>query len=187
MFIISIINEIFRALPLIGPIFLFLFYFCKNDLILLYILIGSILIIFINFIMKDIIFKYIESIINYYNLNKIQNILGIFDRPNNAKNCGIFYVNEENLSYERGMPSGHSLLAGYIGIVLYYYLIDKYKIKKKEEQNNLLIICLLFIFYTMYTRILFGCHTFQQTIIGCIIGIIYGHYYYKFSYKFIDT
>ena len=47
--------------------------------------------------------------------------------------------------------------------------------------------CLLFTFYTMYTRILFGCHTFQQTIVGSIIGSVYGYYYYKLSYKFINT
>ena len=35
----------------------------------------------------------------------------------------------------------------------------------------------------MYTRILSGCHTLQQTI----IGTIYGYYYYNLSYKFINT
>ena len=81
------------------------------------------------------------------------------------------------------MPSGHSLLAGYISTVLYYYLINKYNIKKKSKKNYILMLCLIFTFYTMHTRILFGCHTFQQTVIGTIIGMIYGHYYYKISHK----
>ena len=57
----------------------------------------------------------------------------------------------------------------------------------KKNNTNLFTICLLFTFYTMYTRILSGCHTLQQTIIGCIISTIYGYYYYNLSYKFINT
>ena len=81
--------------------------------------------------MKDILFKYIEYIINYYKFYKLKSICGTFERPPNAKNCGILYINEKNFSYERGMPSGHSLVAAYLATCLYFYIIDKYKIKKK--------------------------------------------------------
>ena len=186
MVLISIVNELFRGLPALGPSFLLIYYNYNNDIMLLYIFMGSIFILFINFIMKDIIFKYIEYIINYYNFTNLKLICGTFERPPEAKNCGIVYLNEKNFSYERGMPSGHSLVAAYLATCLYFYIIHKYKIKKKNH-TNLFTICLLFTFYTMYTRILFGCHTFQQTIVGSIIGTIYGYYYYNLSYKFINT
>ena len=86
---------------------------------LLDIFMGSIFILFINFIMKDIIFKYIEYIINYYNFTNLKLICGTFERPPEAKNCGIVYLNEKNFSYERGMPSGHSLVAAYLATCLY--------------------------------------------------------------------
>ena len=84
------------------------------------------------------------------------------------------------------MPSGHSILAGYISIYMYYYLINKYKIEKKNH-NYILIFSILFTFYTMYTRILFGCHTIQQTILGAAIGVFIGHYYYFYViiYKYL--
>ena len=146
MFIISMINESFRALPIIGPSSLFLYYYYKKDTLLLYLFFGSLFIILINFIMKDYIFKYIENNINYYNFYTLQNTLGIFERPPGAKNCGIFYTGENNYSFTRGMPSGHSLLAGYMSTVLYYYLINKYNIKKKNKQNDILILCIIFTF-----------------------------------------
>ena len=112
--------------------------------------------------------------------------MGIFERPHGAKNCGSFYIDEFNFCTSRGMPSGHSILAGYISIYMYYYLKNKYKIEKKNH-NYILIFSILFTFYTMYTRVLFGCHTIQQTILGAAIGVFIGHYYYFLCDKFINT
>ena len=142
MVLISIVNELFRGLPALGPSFLLIYYNYNNDIMLLYIFMGSIFILFINFIMKDIIFKYIEYIINYYNFTNLKLICGNFERPPQAKNCGIVYLNEKNFSYERGMPSGHSLVAAYLATCLYFYIIHKYKIKKKIIQ-----IYLLYVYY----------------------------------------
>ena len=42
MLFISIINELFRGLPALGPSFLLICYNYNNDIMLLYIFIGSI-------------------------------------------------------------------------------------------------------------------------------------------------
>ena len=185
MLLFNIINELFRALPLLSSVIFGLIYFITKDIYIFYIFIGTLLTSIITNISKNIIFKYIEVFLSYYNFNTIKSILGTFERPLGAKNCGNFYINETNFSTTKGMPSGHSILAGYISIYMYYYIINKYKIDKKKH-NYVLLLCISFTFYIMYTRILFGCHTIEQTIIGGIIGIIVGHYYYLLANKLIN-
>lgn len=185
MILINVINELFRALPILSSSIFFIIFLIKKDIYMLYIFIGTLLLGCVTHISKNIIFKYIETLILNYRFNFIKSILGPFERPLNAKNCGNFYISEKNFSYTPGMPSGHSILAGYISIYMYYYLINKYKIHK-SKYNITLSFCILFTFYTMYTRVLFNCHTIQQTIIGAMIGIIIGHYYYLLSKKLIN-
>ena len=185
MLFINIINELFRALPLLSFIIFGIIYFITKDLNIYNIFIGTLLVNVIIYILKNFIFKYIEFFLSYYNFNNIKSILGTFDRPFGAKNCSNFYENETNFSYTKGMPSGHCILAGYISIYMYHYILNKYKIDKTKH-NYILILCILFTFYTMHTRILFGCHTLEQTIIGAIIGIILGHYHYILSNNLIN-
>jgi len=185
MLLLNIINELFRALPLLSSLIFGIIYFITNDIYMLYIFIGTYITSITTHLCKNLIFKYIEIFLSYNNFNTIKSILGSFERPINAKNCGNFYINETNYSTSKGMPSGHCILAGYISIYMYYYIINKYKIDKKKH-NYILLLCVSFTFYTMYTRVLFGCHTLEQTIIGGIIGMILGHYYYLLSNKLIN-
>lgn len=183
MRIVNYINEIFRAIPIIIPVLSFVYYLITKEKIILFLFTGIILCHFFIILLKNVVFKYIEYFLNNLKLNKIKNILGSFDRPIGAKNCGSFYVNEHNYSSTRGMPSGHCILIGYVSIFLWHYLIEKYKIEKKNHLY-LLIFCLFFCYYTMYTRVIFGCHTIEQTIIGLFIGMIYGHYYFLLGKKY---
>ena len=130
---INILNELFRALPILASVISFILYFIINDLFIFYLFIGTLLSGILTTFLKDIIFLNIEKFLLYYNCYTIKNILGIFERPPGAKNCGSFYIDEFNFSKSRGMPSGHSILAGYISIYMYYYLINKYKIEKKKS------------------------------------------------------
>ena len=179
----NIINEMFRSIPTTLPILTFIFYIIIHDKFIFYLAIGMVI--------TQYLVKYIKNIFSYFYSILINNtneyielpILGKFSRPEGAANCGSFYKSTDNLSTSSGMPSGHSILAGFTSIFLYYYLIDKYKIKK-QYHDKVLFSCLLFTFYTMYTRILFNCHTIQQTIVGALLGILFGHYYYKLSLKF---
>lgn len=185
MLLINIINELFRALPILSSIIFGIIYFITKDIYMFYIFIGTFVSGIITDFFKNFVFKYIENLLSYYNFNTIKSILGTFERPYGAKNCGNFYINETNFSTTRGMPSGHCILAGYISIYMYNYILNKYKIDKTKK-NYVLLICVLFTFYTMHTRILFGCHTLEQTILGSMIGIIVGHYYYLLSDKLIN-
>jgi len=177
----NIVNEIFRSIPTSLSILTFIIYIITHDKLLFYFAFGMVV---TQYFVKSIknIFSYFYSI--FINTNKNINlpILGRFSRPEGAVNCGSFYKSTNNLSTSSGMPSSHSILAGFTSIYLYYYLIDKYKIKK-QFHDKVLFTCLLFTFYTMYTRILFNCHTIQQTIVGALLGILFGHYYYKLSLK----
>lgn len=179
----SFLNDFFRSIPFTLPFIVGAFFIFSNDPYLFYFVCGMIICQLFSPYIKHI-FTFIELNIIKYNHNDIP-IIGRFIRPQGANNCGSFYKSPDNISTTSGMPSGHSILAGFTSIYLYYYLIDKYKIKK-QYHDILLIICLLFTVYTMYTRILFNCHTIQQTIIGAIIGMIYGYYYYIFINKILQ-
>jgi len=182
MNIINIINEIFRSIPVTLPILTYIFYIITDDKLIFYLACGMVITQFLVPYIKNIFSYFYFILISNINKNIELPILGRFSRPDGATNCGSFYKSPDNIATTSGMPSGHSILAGFTSIFLYYYLIDKYKIKK-EYHDKLLLVCLLFTFYTMYTRILFNCHTIQQTICGSLLGILSGHYYYKLIIK----
>ena len=94
---------------------------------MLYIFIGTYITSITTHLCKNLIFKYIEIFLSYNNFNTIKSILGSFERPINAKNCGNFYINETNYSTSKGMPSGHCILAGYISIYMYIYINNNLK------------------------------------------------------------
>lgn len=177
------LNELFRTIPITIPIFTSICYLIKRDnFILLFTIAFLSLSLVFTHILK-FLFTYFKFIFDYFNA---KSILGNFSRPEGAKNCGNYYVSETNYSTTSGMPSGHSLLAGFFSVFMYYYLIEKYKIEKKNH-DTLFLICICFTFYTMYTRVHFGCHTIQQTIIGTLFGMILGKYYFLLSKKLIKN
>ena len=179
------VNEFFRSIPCIAPfVILFLYLFTKkeNSYIFLYMFFGLLLCGVVTGVLKNYIFYPIGKYIQSYGFDKDFYLIGRFSRPNNAKNSGCFYIDENNFSTSEGMPSGHSITAGFISMFIFNYLIDHYNIPK-HSHTKLLLMCMCFTFYMMYTRVLFKVHTIQQTIIGSFIGIIIGHYYYKFSVR----
>ena len=60
MLLFNIINELFRALPLLSSVVFGLIYFITKDIYIFYIFIGTLLTSIITNISKNIIFKYIE-------------------------------------------------------------------------------------------------------------------------------
>ncbi len=179
----SILNRFFRGFPIYIPSTLLLLYFNYNNNYLLYIIFGFILIGIIVYFLKNLItYPLHKFIIDYTNnSNYYIPLIGNLNRPANSKNANFFYYGENNYSYSLGMPSGHSMSAGFFCTYLYLYLVNKYDYNNIEK-NNLYYVLLLFTIYTMYSRIyIFKVHTIQQTIIGAFLGYIYGIYYYKFS------
>ena len=56
---INILNEIFRALPVLSSFISFILYFINNDLIIFYLFIGTLLSGILTTFLKDIIFFFI--------------------------------------------------------------------------------------------------------------------------------
>ena len=177
----SFLNTIYRSVPLTLPIIICIIYYNTKSRHILYLFIGTLLInfLYIPFIKK--ILSYLGNYLsNIYGTIDIP-IIGRFKRPEGATNCGVIYISENNYSSTSGMPSGHCILTAFTSIYLYHYITNKYNM---NYNNSVILFILLMIttIYMAYTRILFNCHTFQQTVIGTLMGIILGHYYYK-SYK----
>jgi len=181
----SIINTFFRSIPCTAPFLLLIVYLITRNVFVLYLFIGHFAIQILTGILKDVVClpigKYLSNIYNTVDIP----IIGRFKRPVNAKNTGCFYINENNYSNTEGMPSGHSMLAGFMGIFLYYHIIDYYKVLPQNKQYVFILVS-IFIVYMMYTRVLMNCHTLQQTIVGAIIGILLGHYYYFYIKNMLD-
>ena len=174
----SFLNTIFRSVPLTLPIGIYITYYGTKSRHILYLFLGSLLInfLYIPFIKK--ILSYLGNYLsNIYGTIDIP-VIGRFKRPEGASNCGVFYIDKDNISTTSGMPSGHCILTAFTCIYLYHYITNKYDM----NYNNsvlLFILLMIIVIYMAYTRILFNCHTFEQTIIGTLMGIILGHYYYK--------
>tara|TARA_Y100000817_G_C16731330_1_gene488133 strand:- start:58 stop:636 length:579 start_codon:yes stop_codon:yes gene_type:complete len=183
----SILNAVFRSVPLTLPIIVFIVYYLTQNIQIFNLFIGTLV---INFICVNLFKKLCLILLDIFNITTDGlPILGRFSRPDNCINCGVHYVSETHYSYTSGMPSGHSMLMSFVCVYLYYYINNTYIIKNHNKKNtnnkSLLLFLILFLItiYMMYTRVLMGCHTIQQTIVGSIIGAILGHYYYKYFSK----
>lgn len=75
-------------------------------------------------------------------------------RPKNHGKCGSSTINQI------GMPSGHSLVAGYL-------------FAQTDSQLRWVLLAI------PLSRVTNGCHTILQVIIGFIMGIIFSRYFYK--------
>jgi membrane-associated phospholipid phosphatase len=174
----SLLNSFFRSTPCTMPLILIAIYIFTKNIFIYYLIIGWFIIGYGGgFFLKNIISKPIGNYLsNIYQSNNFP-IIGRFKRPEGAANCDCFYVSPDNYSFTQGMPSGHSILSGFIAVFMYNFIIDNYNIKSKYKPF-LLFLSMLFILYTMYSRVLMNCHTIQQTIFGAIIGSVCGYYYY---------
>lgn len=114
-------------------------------------------------------------------------LLGKGIRPKGAKNCGWFL--RKKPTYHKypqsyGMPSGHSQGVAFFSTLGIMYLLNN----RKNDNKKLIIIigCLLlacFTLFVMYSRVLFKCHTIEQTIIGSLIGICLALILFKYKNK----
>ena len=179
-----------RAFPLTMPLGCFLFGLIFQNKLALYFA--------INFYIADLIshglkitFKQLYKLLN----TDILPILGSYKRPKDAKYCGCF-ISEDNLkgiSTSTGLPSGHSLLAGFTTIFFILFLLDKYSITSFKQllvvPNYKIIISLFTVIMIgvsiCYSRIYLKCHTINQVIVGSLIGGLLGYGSYKLYNKYI--
>lgn len=173
----SVLNSIFRSVPLTLPIFIFIHYYFYKNIYIFYLFCGTLIINLLVPLSKKLCIplgKYLSKIYNTEDLP----FIGRFSRPLGASNCGCFYISPDNYATTSGMPSGHCMLTTFTCVYLYYYIIAEYKISK---QTKFILFCLLLgiSIYMAYTRVLMNCHTIQQTILGSFIGAILGYFYYS--------
>jgi membrane-associated phospholipid phosphatase len=99
----------------------------------------------------------------------------IGDRPPGAKDCGPFVSKNEPgmISQSYGMPSGHSQNFALVATLLGLGLYDQNKKSKTKDFYLPLKIGALFLLtvIAMYQRVIGGCHTGWQVIIGASIGV----------------
>lgn len=182
----SFLNAIFRSYPCTLPIMLIIIYIFNKNKYIIALCVGHYLVQLSVPICKDVIAYPIGKYLSKkYNIDDFP-IIGRFRRPNGAINCGCFYVSEDNISSSEGMPSGHSMLASFASIFIYYYFVNEYNVTGEIK----FLVCMIFAIFTiymMYSRVLMNCHTIQQTIIGAFIGLVMGHYYYYYVRNLIQT
>lgn len=90
-----------------------------------------------------------------------------FQRPNPPLGgCSVFYDPVSSGSW--GMPSGHAQIAFMAGVFWVLYIFDNYKLTTSRVFS---IIVLLFMsLFISLSRVMIGCHTIPQVVIGGIIG-----------------
>ena len=126
----------------------------------------------LNGILKETILRPIYKIIGKDSLP----ILGIGRRPKGAMNCGDFIHCPPKISTSFGMPSGHSQITWFSVVYIALLLTNKYNEKTHiTKMDNIkytlaLVILLMIGLSVSYSRVLIGCHTFQQVIVGGLIG-----------------
>lgn len=172
-FDIGIVDAFFRASPLIMDITMFSLTWILQNHDYLYFFIAVVVCDALNHIIKYNISKPLMG-------NKKFPILGTGTRPKGAKNCGVFKDNKNAKSY--GMPSGHSQGAAAFSTILFLQVNEMFidNLTKIFIQTGLI----LFALSVMYSRVRYGCHTVQQTIIGGSLGIILGRIIWENKYLF---
>ena len=173
----SLLNSIFRSVPLTLPTCIFIYYYLYRNIQIFYLFCGTLIINFLCIPISKYLFIKLDNYLStIYNITEYP-FIGRFKRPDNAINTGCFYISDTNYTTTSGMPSGHCMLTAFTCMYLYYYLIYDYK-TPKNNQNILIIILTIIIIYMAYTRVLMNCHTIQQTILGSFMGLLFGHFYY---------
>ncbi len=166
--------------PHFFPIYSILFGLLGTNLYL--IVLGCLL--YSNAIFNKILKKILKKIYEILKVDSLP-ILGKGARPPGAINCGSMPTLKSytKLSTSFGMPSGHSQTVWFLYGFALLYLIKKFRNNtlpfKHQILNKILfgVSILLFFMMGVYiskTRIIKGCHTFQQVIFGGLIGFILG-------------
>jgi len=132
--------------------------------------------LFNKFVSKNGLFKLFEAL----------NLKHIALRPEGCKNSAMF-INEfspDKLSTTYGMPSGHSVESMLISVFLAMYILKNHK--KTIKRHILVIIVLAIGISVCVSRVVFGCHTVLQIIIGGLIGSFSGYYGFKLWNNYLN-
>ena len=112
-------------------------------------------------------------------------LIGIGKRPKGARHCGVFVEDDgDGISTGFGMPSGHAQVAMITLVFWTLYLLEN----NGYNNRTYFSICLLTVICIgiVVSRVLLGCHTIQQIVIGACIGLILGYLGYKVYKKLVE-
>ena len=165
-----------RAFDIIAILVLYFSYFFTLNIDFLIFFIG----LFLNHRLNDFLKHYVFSEI--FGKQDIP-LLGKGIRPKGAKHCCSFKPCNPIYPKSYGMPSGHSQSVGFFSNLGVLFLLEN--INKNNRVINIfgIFIFTIIMLFIMYSRILFKCHTIEQTIVGSIIGIIFAFLLFKYKNK----
>ncbi len=164
--------ETLRCSPILFDLIFLTLYSISNKKVYLKILFIKLILVPLNKFIKDFFKCIFRKFGTYKNNGYYLPILGRGDRPNGAKNCGLFNECSNKLSKSHGFPSGHAQSAANI------YILMSLIIKNPTHK----LIVFVFTILMSAARIYEKCHTIQQVIAGYIIGI----YLTKFSINILN-
>ncbi len=101
-------------------------------------------------------------------------------------NCGAFINGKKSTSY--GMPSGHSQFASLLTTYIVLNLLNatNRKFPKHDILRGMFVVGAVIMGVSVcLSRVIFGCHTQQQVLIGAFIGMILGTWFYYNEEKII--
>ena len=171
--------NIARASNLFQIFILYFSYFFTSNTDFLIFFIGFFFNINFNIFLKYYVF------LQFFGKQNIP-ILGRGIRPTGAKNCCSFKPCKPlypKYPDTYGMPSRHSQSIAFFSTLCILYLLTNMNNKNIFINIFGCFIFICFILFIMYTRILFKCHTLNQTIIGSLIGIILAILLFKYKDK----
>lgn len=96
---------------------------------------------------------------------------GTSRRPLGADGCKSFYLQPG--ASTTGMPSGHAMGAATALVLALYYMEQSQKQTPLMKRVGNVVVFVLAGLISL-SRILYGCHTFAQVVVGFTIGIGYG-------------
>ncbi len=159
------------------PIYSILFGLLGTNLYL--IILGCLL--YSNAIFNKILKQIFKQIYEKLKLDTLP-FIGKGARPKGALNCSPMPTLKSytRVSKSFGMPSGHSQTVWFLFGFGLLYLIKQFKNNRLPQSLNTILFSvtiLLFLGISIYistSRILNGCHTIQQVILGGLIGFVSG-------------
>jgi membrane-associated phospholipid phosphatase len=157
-----------RLTPFTIPFIYLMLFIVTWDLRNLYI-VG---LVFFNMILNSLLKHGIRGIYKLINTESIH-ILGRGYRPLGAKSCSVSGSNKMGVSSQTfGMPSGHAQIIWSLAAYYIFYLYDAYKYTNKFKiiYPVAVIAIILTATFVSYSRVVLGCHTPQQIILGGVIG-----------------
>ena len=161
--------ETLRCSPILFDFIFLTLYSITNNQEYLKLFLIKYLLVPINHFIKELCRCIFRKFGNYKNNGYYLPILGRGDRPNGAKNCGLFNECSNKLSKSHGFPSGHAQSAANIFILMSLII--------KNENHQLIVF--IYTLLISAARIYEKCHTIQQVIFGYLIGIYMTKYLLK--------